>query len=416
VACELEGKSRREAALQLGLAEGTLSTHLARGRKLLRERLIQRGVSLGAGALASLPLGTTEAAVPDGLLGSTIPAAGACAPGGAASGGSVSATVAALTERVLKMMVLTKLTLLVAGALGAGLATLTACVAWAAFPVRSGASPQSAVATKAERAALRNQAAANIAPRRARAHRVVVDEAGEPAAGIEVRDSADGPVRGVTDERGRFDFLLPRPVLGGVWLLAGTADRTRQGIYHYDFELLDANTPQPVRITLKPSIEVAVRVTDKPGEPVPGAAVEALSWGRATTHEKGIAVLRLPADAMVDRIIGLKPGRGFDDFQHGAPWAGHQGAPARELPRSVHLVLDGARTVQVRAVDSAGKPLAGVQFSPVVIRKVGKRDTHVFTHWSEIAQARTDEHGIATFDWLPETEGPLFFQPRSEGY
>ena len=30
VACELEGKSRREAALQLGLPEGTLSTHLAR--------------------------------------------------------------------------------------------------------------------------------------------------------------------------------------------------------------------------------------------------------------------------------------------------------------------------------------------------------------------------------------------------
>ena len=33
VACELEGESRREAAAQLGLSEGTLSTHLARGRK-----------------------------------------------------------------------------------------------------------------------------------------------------------------------------------------------------------------------------------------------------------------------------------------------------------------------------------------------------------------------------------------------
>ena len=40
VACELEGKSRREAAQQLGMPEGTLSTHLARGRKLLRERLL----------------------------------------------------------------------------------------------------------------------------------------------------------------------------------------------------------------------------------------------------------------------------------------------------------------------------------------------------------------------------------------
>ena len=47
VACELEGKSRREAAEQLGIPEGTLSTHLARGRKQLRERLLRRGVSLG---------------------------------------------------------------------------------------------------------------------------------------------------------------------------------------------------------------------------------------------------------------------------------------------------------------------------------------------------------------------------------
>ncbi len=56
VACELEGKSRRQAALELGLPEGTLSTHLARARKLLRERLLRRKVSLGSGpALAMIP-------------------------------------------------------------------------------------------------------------------------------------------------------------------------------------------------------------------------------------------------------------------------------------------------------------------------------------------------------------------------
>jgi DNA-directed RNA polymerase specialized sigma24 family protein len=54
VACELEGKSRREAALQLELSEGTLATHLARGRKLLRERLLRRGVSLSIGVMAGL--------------------------------------------------------------------------------------------------------------------------------------------------------------------------------------------------------------------------------------------------------------------------------------------------------------------------------------------------------------------------
>ena len=42
VLCELEGVSRREAARRLRLSEGTLSSRLARGRQLLRRRLLSR--------------------------------------------------------------------------------------------------------------------------------------------------------------------------------------------------------------------------------------------------------------------------------------------------------------------------------------------------------------------------------------
>ena len=86
VACELEGKSRREAAQQLGVPEGTLSTHLARGRKLLRDRLLRRGVSLGAGPFAGLARPITTITVSERLAGSTVRAALGYTSGGLAAG------------------------------------------------------------------------------------------------------------------------------------------------------------------------------------------------------------------------------------------------------------------------------------------------------------------------------------------
>src|SRR5947209_1574234 len=52
VLCDLQGLARTEAAARLGVAEGTLSSRLARGRAKLRDRLIRRGVTLAAGSLA----------------------------------------------------------------------------------------------------------------------------------------------------------------------------------------------------------------------------------------------------------------------------------------------------------------------------------------------------------------------------
>src|SRR6516165_4923152 len=52
VACDLEGRSRKEAARLLGLAEGTVCSRLTRAHRLLAKRLSRYGLSVSGGVLA----------------------------------------------------------------------------------------------------------------------------------------------------------------------------------------------------------------------------------------------------------------------------------------------------------------------------------------------------------------------------
>ena len=67
VLCELEGVSRKDAALRLGIREGTLSSRLAAARKALADRLRQRGVVLSAAGLSAVFVRSTTAAPPAAL-------------------------------------------------------------------------------------------------------------------------------------------------------------------------------------------------------------------------------------------------------------------------------------------------------------------------------------------------------------
>ncbi len=105
VACDLEGQSRKDAARSLGLAEGTISSRLARGRRLLAKRLSRYGISLSGGALAvALSEGATSAHVSASLVLTTAKAAS-----GPVS--AVAASVGILTKGVLQAMLLAKLKL-----------------------------------------------------------------------------------------------------------------------------------------------------------------------------------------------------------------------------------------------------------------------------------------------------------------
>jgi RNA polymerase sigma factor (sigma-70 family) len=109
VLCDLEGKTRKEAARQLGVPEGTVGSRLTRARLLLARRLARHGVALPAGALALLLAQKAAAApLPPGVFAATLGIARLLTPGGV-SAGVLSVKVTSLTQRVLKAMLLNKL-------------------------------------------------------------------------------------------------------------------------------------------------------------------------------------------------------------------------------------------------------------------------------------------------------------------
>jgi hypothetical protein len=118
VLCDLEGKTRKDVARQLGVPEGTLAGRLTRGRALLAKRLARHGLAVSGGALEiCLSQEAVAASVPGSVMVSTIQVVSLVATGQAVTAGTISVKVAALTEGVLKTMLLQKLKMVMAGML-----------------------------------------------------------------------------------------------------------------------------------------------------------------------------------------------------------------------------------------------------------------------------------------------------------
>jgi len=118
VLCYFEGKSKGEAAQHLGWKVGTVSSRLARASDLLRDRLTRRGITLSSGsALVLLAEETAPAAAPAGLVASTVKVAILVAAG-------EGLAVSALAKGVLQALTGSKLKMLTAALVFAGLAAV----------------------------------------------------------------------------------------------------------------------------------------------------------------------------------------------------------------------------------------------------------------------------------------------------
>jgi RNA polymerase sigma factor (sigma-70 family) len=109
VLCYLQGKSLRDAAQLMRVAEGTVGSRLARGREMLARRLARPGVAVPATSVAAvLTEQAASAAVPQVLQTQTIQVIGQLAAGQAVADGLLSSGACTLRDAVLQSLTVAK--------------------------------------------------------------------------------------------------------------------------------------------------------------------------------------------------------------------------------------------------------------------------------------------------------------------
>lgn len=138
VLCHLKDRSRKEAAAQLQIPEGTLSSRLATARAMLAKRLGHRGVTISGGVLAMvLTKETASACLPPSLISATTKAAMLCAAGQMAAAGLSPHAVALAEGMVSTLSAGTVLKLGLSLAFALSITVAGATYLWKTVPARA---------------------------------------------------------------------------------------------------------------------------------------------------------------------------------------------------------------------------------------------------------------------------------------
>ncbi len=274
VLCYLEGHTQEEAARRLGCPLATVRTRLARGRKLLRDRLANHGLTLSTAGLAALLItSAAPAAAPAVLVKTAVQAALAFAAGQSAAA-LCSKQAAGLVNGGLQAMALTKVktaTMLLAASLiatGAGVLAHQALAAReqpVASPMAEGrnqkpqpvAAKPAAVPEKADQITVSGRVVGLGGKAVAGAKLFLCDQTGKSAA-----------PQPATDGAGRFRFALAA-VDGKARFLVAMAD----GLGLDWADLRAAEPGHALTLRLPADVPIRGKVVDLEGKPVAGATV-----------------------------------------------------------------------------------------------------------------------------------------------
>jgi RNA polymerase sigma factor (sigma-70 family) len=291
VLCYLEGNTQEETARQLGCPLATVRTRVARGRKLLRDRLVKKGLTLSTAGLASLLIASAApAAAPAAVMKAAVQAALPFAAGQSATA-LCSKQMAGLVEGGLQTMFLTKVktatAVLLAASLVASAAALTqrgtVASEAAILPAKSADSP----GAEAKPPVAADKDGVAYGGR-------VLGPDGKPVAGAMLfltrmhnyyREPFPAAQQATTGSDGRFDFTMPSAKFGaqktvvaalaanhGVGWVEVPADAKRDGL---TLRLVDDSVP------------ITGQVVDLEGKPVAGAALHVLGIRAAPGNNLG---------------------------------------------------------------------------------------------------------------------------------
>ncbi len=290
--CYLEGKSRDEAAEQLGVRRDVLRGRLERGRDRLRTRLTRRGIGLSAGLLAVVAARAVTAAPPaEPLLRATVTAA---------TTGRISARVSALLRGSWSALTLGQCKLLALGMLTVVFVSVATGLTRPAT-LQTAPSRQATPATKAVEPSKDNEKKTVEWTGR------VVDPDGKPVSGARVtvvpftgKEDGFAPVAApdATGTDGRFRFKVPETktlhVKYGIPVPALLV--TAPG--YYPAWIAGRSDPGGATVRLqREDAKIKGRVVNLEGQPIAGATIR-------VTH-----VLAPTADALDPWLAALKTRR-----------------------------------------------------------------------------------------------------------